>query len=251
MGPNPSGRPRRPGREGCRLRRTAFALLAASVALAVAGVALASSRFSATFHMAYLSREPGGPTGQAPLMTWSDPGAPAEVPKTIKRIDLRFQPGTRFDTSALARCRASDDEIKSKGSSACPAGSRLGTGHTKAVTASGAEFTTDVTLFNARGQIIVLVTVQGTPVTEFRDRVKGRRITIEPVLPPGVSLKRLSIRIGRHSKGSGAQQRTYMRAPPSCPASRKWTTVARFTYADGSAQTLHSSSPCTRRRSSR
>jgi hypothetical protein len=241
------GRPGRPGK-GVPVQRTAIALLAASIAAIAAGMALASSRFSATFHMTYLSREPGAPTGQVPLMTWTDPGAPAEVPKTIERIDLRFHPGTRFDTSALVRCRAPDDEIKSKGASACPDDSRLGTGHTKAVFSSGAGFTTDVTLFNARGQIIVLVTLAGTPVTEFRDRVKGRTITIKPALPPGVSLKRLRLRIDRHSKGSGAEQRTYMRNPESCPPSRKWTTVARFTYVDGSAQTLRSSSPCRRNR---
>lgn len=231
------------------MRRIAFALLAAGIVLPAAGVALASSRFSATFHMTYLGREPGAPTGQVPLMTWTDPGAPNEVPKTIERIDLRFHPGTRFDTSALARCRASDDEVMSKGLSACPAGSKLGSGHTKAVFASGSGFTTDVTLFNARGEIVVLVALQGNPITAFHDRVKGRTITIKPVLPPGVSLTRLKLRIGRHSKGSGAARKTYMRAPPSCPASRKWTTVAKFTYVDGSSQTRRGSTPCRRSRS--
>ncbi len=228
------------------VRRLAVALLAGLTALTAAGVVLASPRFSATFQMTYLYREPGAPTGQVPLMTWSDPGAPNKVPKIIKRIDLRFHKGTRFDTSALARCHASDAQVMSKGVKACPAASRLGTGHTEAVFPSGAGFTTDVTLFNARGEIIVLVTLGGTPVTEFRDRVKGRTITIEPVLPAGVSLERLRIRIDRHSRGSGAKRRTYMRAPPSCPPSRRWTTVARFTYVDGSRQTLHSSSPCRR-----
>jgi hypothetical protein len=221
------------------VRRTVLALLLASIVPAAAATAVASPRFSATFRLSYLTRAPGSPAGQALLMTWSDRGAPNEVPKAIKRIDLRFPPGTRFDTSALARCRASDSEIKAKGSSACPAATRLGRGHTTGVSTSGAEFTTDVTLFNARGQIIVLVTLQGVVLTEFRDRVKGRTITIEPALPPGVSLKRLKLRIGRHSG--------YMRAPPSCPASRKWTTVARFAYADRSVQTLRSASPCRQR----
>jgi hypothetical protein len=221
------------------------ALLAAVIAitLATAGAALASPQFSSTFDLTYLSRTPGAPSGQVPLMTWADPGAPAEVPKTIKRIELRFHKGTRFDTSALARCRASDDKILSTGGAACPKASRLGSGHTTGVFSNGSEFVTDVTLFNARGQIIVVVLLNGTPVTEFRDGVKGRTITIEPVLPAGVSLKRLKLRIGRHSKG----QRTYMRNPPTCPASRKWTTVAKFTYVDGSAQTIHDSSPCKRK----
>ena len=61
------------------LRRLAFALLAALAPLAAAGVAPASPRFSSTFQMTYLYREPGAPTGQVPLMTWSDPGAPNEV----------------------------------------------------------------------------------------------------------------------------------------------------------------------------
>jgi len=91
------------------------------------------------------------------------------------------------------------------------------------------------------------VTVGGTPITEFRDQVKGRKITIEPSLPEGVALKRLKLRIGPHSKGHGARQRTYMRNPPSCPRSGKWTTVAKFIYLDGSAETLRSGSPCKRK----
>ena len=203
--------------------------LAAVIALTTTSVAFASPQFSATFHLTYLSQHPGASSGQVPLMTWTDPGAPAEVPKTIKRIELTFHRGTHFDTSALPRCRAAK-------ASACPKATTLGTGHTTGVSPSGAEFVTDVTLFNGRGEIIVLVTLNGTPVTEFRDRVKGRKITIEPVLPAGVALKRLKLRIGRHS--------TYMTNPPACPRSREWTTTARFTYVDGSAQTLRSTSPC-------
>jgi len=222
------------------LLRIAVVSVVAAIAVAAAGVALASPRFSATFALTYLSRAPGAPSGQVPLMTWTDSGAPAEVPKAIKRIELTFHPGTRFDTSALARCHASDAVVKSKGASACPRASRLGTGHTTGVFSSGNEFVTDVTLFNARGEIIVLVTLDGAPITEFRDRVQGRTIEIEPALPDGVSLKRLKLRIGLHSKG----RRTYMRNPPTCPPKRKWTTVAKFTYLDGSAETLRSASPC-------
>jgi hypothetical protein len=219
-------------------------LLAGGIALALAGAAFASPKFSATFHMAYLTEKPGAPTGQAPLMTWSDPGAANDVPKAIKRIDMTFHRGTSFDTSALTRCRASDDEIKLKGGSACPASSRLGSGHTNALFPSGSGFTTDVTLYNARGEIIVVVTLQGNVITEFRDLVKGRTISVRPVLPGGVSLTRLSLRIGRHSKGHGAKQRTYMRAPASCPKSRKWITRARFIYLDGSTETFRSSTRC-------
>jgi hypothetical protein len=210
------------------------------VALLIA--ALASPQFSSSFDLTYTSRVPGAASGQVPLMTWTDPGAPNRVPKIIKRIRLTFHKGTSFDTSALARCRASDAKILSTGGAACPKASRLGSGHTTGVFSNGSKFVTDVTLFNARGEIIVVVALNGTPVTEFRDEVKGRTITIEPVLPAGVSLERLKLRIGKHSQG----ERTYMRNPPACPPSGQWTTVAKFTYADGSHETLRDKSPCKR-----
>jgi hypothetical protein len=87
-----------------------------------------------------------------------------------------------------------------------------------------------------------VVTLNGAPVTEFRDEVSGRTITIEPKLPPGVALERLKLHIGRHSTG----RRTYMRNPPTCPASGKWTTVARFTYDDDSRETKRDTTPCKR-----
>jgi hypothetical protein len=212
------------------------------LAAALAVVALASPQFSSTFDLAYTSRVPGAASGQVPLMTWSDPGAPNAVPKIIKRIQLTFHKGTKFDTSALARCHAKDDKILATGGAVCPKKSRLGGGHTTGSFANGTDFQTDVSLFNARGEIIVVVTLNGTPVTEFRDEVGARKITIEPKLPSGVALKRLNLHIGRHTTG----RRTYMRNPPSCPRSGKWTTIAKFTYVDGSRETKRDSSPCKR-----
>ena len=213
--------------------------MAPAVILVAGALALASPQFSSSFDMTYLSRVPGASSGQVPVMTWSDPGALNGVPRIIKRIEMTFARGTRFDTSALARCRATDAELKAKGPSACPAASKLGEGHTTGVFSSGDEFVTDVTLFNARGQIVVVVQLGGAVVTEFRDRVAGRKITIEPVLPPGVALKRLKLRIPRHS--------TYQRNPPTCPKGGRWTTVAKFTYVDGSKQTHRDTTPCRRR----
>ena len=204
-----------------------------AAALIASGLALASPQFSSTFDMTYLSRVPGAASGQVQAVTWSDPGAPAQVPKAIERIKLTFARGTVFDTSALPRCHASDAQLKAKGPKACPPASKLGSGHTTGVFPAGNEFVTDVTLFNARGEIAVVVQLNGAVITEFRDSVKGRTIVVEPVLPAGVSLKRLKIRIGPHSTGHGAKRRTYQRNPATCPKSGKWTTVARLTYTDG------------------
>ena len=227
------------------MTKTVVVLLVVATAATPAD-ALASPQFKATFGTTFLSRHPGASSGLRTRVTWSDPGAPHGVPKVIEEIKLRFPPGTRLDTSALPRCSASDEAIRSTKGAACSRKTRLGSGATIGVSASGTEFTTKVTVFNAKRQIIVIATLNGVLVTEFRDLVRKRTIVVRPALPPGVSLKRLALRMGAFSMGRGAARRVYMRTPPTCPPSRRWTIVGSFKYADGTAQTLERASPCSR-----
>jgi hypothetical protein len=228
------------------LRKTAVLLLAACVLGVAAYAAHASPRFKASLKLTYLTTRPGVSTGFTTLMTWTDPGAPAGVPKVIKRITLRFPPGTNFDTSALVTCTASDQTIKARGASACPPKSKLGSGSTIGVLTSGAQITTTVTLFNARHQIIVVVTVNGALVTEFRDEVQRNTIVVKPVLPAGVSLKRLALRVDPHSTGRGVARKVYMRTPQTCPTSRHWSIGGTFLYADQASQNLTATTRCRR-----
>jgi hypothetical protein len=185
--------------------------------------------------MRYLSPHPAASSGQDLLVKWRQPAA-------LTHIRLQFPRGTRFDTSALARCTASDQEVVAQGAAACPPATVLGTGGTDATAGPGASFSTHVTLFNAAGQIIVLVELNGTPVTEFRDEVRRDAILVNPVLPAGVSLTQLGLTIGRHRSG----RHVYMTNPPTCPHSGRWTTVATFTYADAPGQTAKATTPCRR-----
>jgi hypothetical protein len=226
------------------LRKTAVLLLAACVLGVAAYAASASPRFMASLELTYLTTKPGVSSGFTTLMTWTDPGAPAGVPKVIKRINFRFPRGTIFDTSALPRCAASDQTIKIRGASACPPKSKLGSGSTIGVFPSGARIATTVALFNARNQIIVVVTLNRALVTEFRDEVKRDTIIVKPVLPAGVSLKRLALRFDAHSTGRGAARKVYMRTPQSCPVTRHWTISGTFTYADRSSQKLTTTTRC-------
>ena len=226
------------------MRKTALPLLVAGLVLAAAHAAPASDLFAAGFQLSYLSKQADTSTGLSTLMTWDDPGALGGAPKAIQRIQLRFEPGTRLDTAALPACAASDLEVRVLGASACPPDSELGSGSTIGVFFFGLQFTTRVNLFNAPNQIIVLVTVDGLPVTEFRDDVRGSEIIVNPALPPGVSLKRLAIQIDPHALVAGAIEKAYLRTPPTCPTSGRWTTEAVFTYADGSRQSLTSGAAC-------
>ena len=83
-------------------------LLAVALACGAAGVALASPQFAATLVLTYSSQVPGSPSGFDSLATFSDPGETAGKPKELVKIRVGFHPGTRIDTAALPRCRASD-----------------------------------------------------------------------------------------------------------------------------------------------
>jgi hypothetical protein len=218
--------------------------VAAAVALLLAGDALGSPQFAATFQMTYLSKKPRSSSGLRTLITWADPGEPNQKPKAIKSFRFEFHPGTRFDTSALRACRADDGAVRRLGSRACPSASKLGSGSTEAIAGAGIPVKTVVTLFNARRQIIVLVRTGGRTLTEFRDDVHGRTLAVNAVIPAGIALTKLDISIPAHSRRHGKRKRAYMRTPSSCPATGAWTTEARLNYVDGSTQTLTSSTPC-------
>jgi hypothetical protein len=195
--------------------------------------------------MTYLSKKPHSSSGLRTVITWADPGEPNQKPKAVKNFRFKFQSGTRLDTSALRACRADDAAVRRLGARACSSASKLGSGGTEAIAGAGIPVKTVVTLFNARKQIIVLVQVNGRTLTEFRDDARGRTLTVNAVIPAGISLTKLDISIPAHARKRGKRRHVYFRTPPSCPAGGAWTTEARLNYVDGSTQTLSSSTPCT------
>jgi hypothetical protein len=212
--------------------------------LALAATAIASTQFASTFQMAYSAQKPNSSSGLDTLMTWSDPGEPAGKPKGLKRIKFKFHPGTKFDTKALRACKTSDAAVLRLGIAACPASTRVGRGSTHAI-AGTVPFQTVVHFFNAKKQIIVLVTVEKRSLIVFRDDVRGGTIVVNLKIPSGVSLTSLHVQFFRHSRKVGRKRHTYMRTPPTCPASGQWVTSTTFTYTDGSSQQLTGGTPCT------
>jgi hypothetical protein len=218
------------------LLTSAFATLAAA--------ALASPQFGATFEFTYSSQSPDSPSGIDGFSTWSDPGEPGGKPKEIIRIKIVFHPGTRLDTSALPVCKASDEKVQRLGVRACPTSTKLGTVESEGVISVGQRFNPRATLFNAKKEIIVVVRLNGRTLTNFRDDVRRRSITINLKIPGGISLTSFRAHVPRHSRKQGERRKAYMRTPQKCPASGSWTTQAIFTYRDGSTQTLTAPTPC-------
>jgi hypothetical protein len=220
--------------------------LAVAVACGAAAVALASPQFASTVTFTYSSEVPGSPSGFDSFATFDDPGEPFGKPKELFRIRVGFHPGTRIDTAALPRCRASDREVRLIGLRACPASTRLGIVHAEGVVSSGLHFNPVGHLFNARRAIIVVVTVAGRYATSFRDDLTRDTLMVNFRIPPGISLIRFRPHIPNHFRKRGGKRRAYMRTPPSCPPSGMWTTTVVFIFRDGSTDEHSPQTPCSR-----
>jgi hypothetical protein len=195
--------------------------------------------------MKYSSTTPGSPAGLDGLGTWSDPGEPFGKPKEVTRIKVIGAPGLRLDTSALPVCKATDAEVQRRALRACPASTKLGTVNGEAVISTGNPFNPVATLFNGKRKIIVAVMLGDRLLTNFRDDVGRRSVTVNLKILPGISLTRFEPHIPRHFRKVGKKRKAYLRTPPSCPSSGVWITTAIFTYRDGSQQTLTAPTPCT------
>jgi hypothetical protein len=223
-----------------------FWVLAVAVACAATAVALASPQFVSTVTFTYSSEVPGSPSGFDSFATFDDPGEPFGKPKELFRIKVGFHPGTRIDTAALPRCRASDRHVRLVGLRACPASTRLGIVHAEGVVASGLHFNPVGNLFNARRAIIVIVTVAGRYATSFRDDLTRDTLQVNFRIPPGISLIRFRPHIPKHFRKRGGKRRAYMTTPPSCPATGVWTTNIVFIFRDGSTAEHAAPTPCRR-----
>lgn len=182
--------------------------------------------------------------------TWSDPGEPSGKPKEIEKIKLMLNPGTRLDTAALPTCNASRLDIAILAARACPARTKLGEVHTQGVYAgSTAPFNSFATLFNAKRQIIVVVTLddaKGRLLTDFRDDVRRDTITINLRIGQGISLVRFQAHVPAHARRRGGKRKIYFRTPPACPAGGTWTTNVLFSYRDGTSDQHSAQTPCHR-----
>ena len=150
--------------------------------------------------------------------------------------------------------RASDAQLVAQGATACPAGSRLGSGRLDTDTGSAVLIPryveNKVTTFNAEGEVIVLAESSEPPTRAVsRAKIEGASITTQvPPLPgnpppdPYTAFKRLRIA----SEAAIRAGRAYARTPPGCPSAGYWTNTVILIYRDGRREDLKSRSPCRR-----
>jgi len=222
-------------------------LVATSLVIALAlgtGAASAGAKQRLIADLKLTENRPGKPSGATLHIVWPDAGKSGK-PKPEKIGVFHLPAGARVNEAAIPTCRASDEELRVRGGSACPDGSRLGPGRVSFVTGLGNPvdpFWVDNFWYHGPRQIFGLFHLRGTSnptiaVNRVEFRPPGTFIA-RPSLPPGYppgekSVPKESIqRIHRLVTPNGA----FVTTPPTCPRSRRWIARAIVTYDDGSVQ---------------
>jgi hypothetical protein len=217
-----------------------------------AAAAGASPRLVADLRLT--THEPGQPTGGTLHIVWPDAGKSGK-PKPEKLGVFDLPKGSRIDEAAIPTCTASDTELKLRGGSACPPGSRLGPGHVEFVSGIGQPvdpFSLDNYWYHGPHQIFGLFHVRGTShptIAVNRVEIRGASFIARPSLPPGFPPGEKTVPKESHQKilrlvtAKGA----FLTTPPTCPRSRRWVAHAAVTYDDGSVQRTKSVTRCHRR----
>lgn len=238
------------GTRASAVRRLALPLALAAAVVPV-GVAVAGAGSRQIVSVTATSKRTSAPTGLSISIDYRNPSDPSGKPPAVRRVVTRLAPGSTIDPLALPRCGASDAELMAQGSAACP-NSVVGGGTLDldtGIPGPARIISNDVTLINADGELIFLTREKQSGARLVnRARLSGARtmtsdVPMLPGAPPdGTALKTVRLSIRKIVNGP----RAYLRTPPRCPSTRRFTGHATFTYADGVSQTIASSSACVR-----
>ena len=223
--------------------------LAAALVMATAGGATATTGKRADFALGFSTKSRGARAALTLHVVYKAPGDANAKPSPIRKVVIRAPSGTRFNTAAVAACKASDSDLQAQGSGACPADSRIGAGKLTADTGFGPPvdpLAGDLTLFNSGTAIVEVVTAPGTDRVLGIDRLKigGSTLTGNPPVTPGgppdgeTAVRQIDFTI---EKRTG-----YVITPRTCPRARRWKSSGTFGFADGAEETVRSSAACRR-----
>ena len=234
------------------MRRGTAIAKAGAAALAIAATAapaVNAANARVEYTDVFTTQEPGAPTGRVFYDEYFDADDPNRKPPSLSHIQVRLPPGARFNTDAVAQCRAPDPQLVAQGPAACPEESVVGT-EVYLIDTGFPEpnriVTTDITFLNEKDGIIVVT----------RDRGSGGRVVLhgkigpetydldippQPGTPPHGGSNKREDAVFRTATGPGG---AYLTTPPSCPAEGYWTFRVTYTFRDAAPVERESRSPC-------
>jgi hypothetical protein len=236
---------------GGRIAAIVVAAIILGIAAAALGAERSTSRQSATVKFA--DHRSGHPSGLRLRIDYVNPADSSAKPPAVRHVVVALTRGARFDTTIPARCGASDAELMSLGTSACPARSIVGTGVITldtGVPGPGRFVTSDTIFLNNVHELIFLNTVRGSGQrVVVRARVTRRKTITDasflPGSPPdGAAIDTVRIDLFPVSRRIAGHRRGYITTPQRCPARGFWVNRAAFTYYDGVRQSVKNHSRC-------
>jgi hypothetical protein len=240
--------------------RRLAAVLSAGAAL-TAGAAAAPAALAGHIQRldiaAELVRQPPGRPWVVNLQLGAQVGMDdGSVPEPINHMRFSFTSGAKVHGEAFGTCTAKI--IQDKGSDACPANSRLGTG-TAVAEALETKFPAQVTVFNGPGtaasrKLLVYARALDTVVIVLEGTLKrtsGRfgyvlDIPVPPIhtVGPGndASITSFQVKVGGFGRVAGKRV-PFIEAPTACTGAG-WPFLGEFTYADGASGSSAAMIPC-------
>jgi hypothetical protein len=182
---------------------------------------------------------------------YRDEHDPHARPQPIRNLHVDLPHGTRIDESTVPVCDVDEDDIRARGTDACPRATLMAKGTLVARTGALAAdpFVGDVHFFHGPGHWIEMVTARGSTSVVGYDRfhIEGRRLRASPpVVPGGPPDGETAIReVVYTMEPRIAGGRSFFTTPPACPADGRWVTRGSFTFADGIADPAEAVSRCT------
>lgn len=226
------------------------AALALAAVLAVAGLAAPAHAQGerASLAIPFKVTAPATQTGLDMDLRYFNPRDRNAKPPAITELAIHLPPGTRLDPTAVPVCRASDEEIQSRGRDACPPQTKVGTGTLDVyLGAPDDPQRTDLALHNGPGQLIEILLFEGSNTTAAFERlpiegttIRGKPAQVPPTGPP--ELRAAASRIVWDIPANGR----YVVTPPSCPLDGLWRTTGEFKFADGGSTTVATAQACAR-----
>lgn len=235
------------------MRKAILLALVCALAGAVAVPVIAATRHEHKFSMKFSSKTSKSSTGLS--FSTNRVGYKVPPPNTkadpVTKLVFTLQRGAKINTSAVPAC--SKSKLESQGPSACPSGSKIGSGSATVITGLPAldPVREKVTLFAKKGGILSYL--QGAQNLVIELKVSGNKLTTNVprvCLPPGtvaqgcpngeavLTIFKSNIKAKKTSKGS------LITTPSKCPSSHKWTNKVGYTFRNGDTETEQSTSLC-------
>jgi Ca2+-binding RTX toxin-like protein len=234
-----------------QLRGIVIASAVLCLPLVSAGVA-AGQAPRASYTDLFTTKVPGVSAGRSFTADWVNPESPSQKAHGISHILVVLHPGARFDTTAVARCTASDPELIALGEAACPPGSKVGTDVLVGDTGfpePGRYATLNSVLLNGDGQVIFLAQEAQTGVrVVVRGKASGNTLDIPIPFIPGTPPEGAApVRErGTWLERTGPGGKGFFTTPPVCSDDNRWRNQVTYSYRDGVVQTAMSTTPCVR-----